>query len=165
MDIKVSIEWKSVDDIRDLMESMAASLKVIADSVDTTARRILFYEVDENQNYKRLGGKMFQKVTESKKFAIKPVDAKGNLAQIDGAPLWAVSDAALATLVVAEDGLSCELTPVGPLGSLLLQVKADADLGEGVKEIFGELQIDLVAGEAVAVEIAPVVEVPAEPVA
>lgn len=44
--------------------------------------------------------------------------------------------------------MSATLTPIGPLGSFSVQVKADADLGEGVKEIIGELAVELSAGDA-----------------
>jgi len=54
MNIKVSLEWKSIDEIRDQLASIASSLKVIADATDPTAKRILFFEVDENGNQKRL---------------------------------------------------------------------------------------------------------------
>jgi len=101
------------------------------------------------------------KVTESKRLSIKPVVPKGTPALVDGSAAWAVSDENLAELAVSEDGLSCLVTPKGPMGSFQLQVKADADMSEGVKEIFGEMQIDLVAGEAVAIEIAAVEDAPA----
>jgi hypothetical protein len=103
---------------------------------------------------------MFLKVSQKLPISLAIKDIKGNAAKIDGAPKWAVTNEALASLVVAEDGLSAELSPVGPVGSFKVQVKADADLsangedGSGVKEIVGELEIELVAGDAAVVELA-----------
>jgi hypothetical protein len=96
---------------------------------------------------------MFLQDDKSLPVSVEFVDAKGNAAKVDGLPQWAVSDESLATLEVAADGLSAVVKPVGPLGSFKLQVKADADLGEGVKEILGELDIEVIGGEAVAVNI------------
>lgn len=97
---------------------------------------------------------MFLKVSQKLPISLAIKDIKGNAAKVDGAPKWAVTNEALASLVVAEDGLSAVLSPVGPVGLLKVQVKADADLGEGVKEIVGELEIELVAGDAAVVELA-----------
>lgn len=96
---------------------------------------------------------MFLKVSEKIKVSIKITDKFGNAAVVDGKPAWALS-AELGALEVAEDALSAIFTPVGTVGSLAIQVKADADLGEGKKEILGELALDLLAGEAEKVELA-----------
>jgi hypothetical protein len=155
MNIQVSLEWAAVTEIKNELQALNATLKRIADGLNPVAERLLFFEIDANGKQKRiLGGKMFLKVTETKKFMIKPVDARGNAALIDGAASWAVTDENLADLIMGEDGL-VEVVPKGPMGAFKLQVKADADMGEGVKEIFGELEIELVAGEAVAIEISP----------
>lgn len=93
------------------------------------------------------------KVTQSLPLSIKPVDAKGNAATVDGAPAWSVSDATLASINPADDGLSAVLVPLGPIGSFSVQVSADGDLGEGTKTIVGTLAVDLIGGDAVSVEI------------
>jgi hypothetical protein len=85
--------------------------------------------------------------------SIKLVDKFGNLAPVDGAPVWALTNPALGTLTVAEGGLSAEFVPAGVVGSLVVQVSADADLGEGVKTILGELPLDLLAGDAASIQI------------
>lgn len=77
----------------------------------------------------------------------------GNPATIDGTPRWASSDEAVVTLRVAEDGLSAVAVSVGPLGMAQISVTADADLGEGVREITGILEIEVRAAEAVFVGI------------
>jgi|WetSurMetagenome_2_1015567.scaffolds.fasta_scaffold251929_3 hypothetical protein len=98
--------------------------------------------------------KMFLKVNQALPLTITIKDKFGNDAKVDGAPVWAVTDAALADIVASEDGMSATLTPIGPIGSFKVQVSADADLGAGVSTIMGELDIDLLAGDAVAVSIA-----------
>jgi hypothetical protein len=157
MNIKVSLEWKSIDEIRDELRGINQSLAILARALDPTAVRFLFFEVLEDGQLKRLGGKhMFIQVGKARKFAIKPVDAAGNEAKIDGAPEWAVSNPDLAQIEIAEDGLSAMVTAMGAVGEkVLLQVKADGDMSENVRDIFGELELELIAGDAVEVQIAP----------
>jgi len=87
--------------------------------------------------------------------AIQAVDARGNPAKLDGAPVWTSSDTALLTVVASDDGLSCVATAVGPLGTAQVLVTADADLGTGVRALTGLLDIDIIASEALNVVIVP----------
>jgi hypothetical protein len=80
---------------------------------------------------------------------ISYVDAAGNAALVDGDPVWATDRPDLLSLVPAEGGMGCDIIPVGPLGSAQITVTADADLGEGMKEILTLGTIECVAGEAV----------------
>lgn len=91
------------------------------------------------------------KDTEKVSVAISVVDAKGNPAQIDGVPVWSVSDPAGLAFLASTDGLSCEIAAVGPLGTYQATVEVDADLGVGVRSLIGILDFEIVAGEAVAV--------------
>ena len=91
--------------------------------------------------------------------AITVVDARGNPAALDGAPVWTSSDAALLTVVPSTDGLSCVCTAVGPLGAAQVTVTGDALIGDGVRELFGVLDIDIVASEALNITIVPGVPV------
>lgn len=125
--------------------------KVLDKLTPADAVRVEFFTIIDGE--KRKVSKMFLKVTQKLPLFVAFTDAKGNVASVDGAPSWAVSDPSLATLEVGEDGLSAVVVPVGVLGSFKVQVKADADLGEGLKEIIGEMDIDLMGGEAVAVNI------------
>lgn len=118
----------------------------------TEAARIIFI-ITEPDGSKMEVSQMFLKVSQKIKLGIEIKDKFGNPAQIDGKPVFALSDETLADMVVTEDGLSCDITPKGPVGALKVQAKCDADLGEGVKEILGELDLDLIAGEAVTVEL------------
>lgn len=90
-----------------------------------------------------------QKVT----LAIAPKSAAGNPAQVDGAPLWTLSDESILTLTVAEDGLSAEAVTTGKVGTTQVNVQADADLGEGKRAITGVLEIEVKASEAVTLDI------------
>lgn len=98
---------------------------------------------------------MQMKVDQVKTITAKPVDKFGNVAQIEaGSGLFSLTDPAAGTLVPAADGLSAEFTPAGPVvPQFNIQFSADADLGAGVATIAGELPVDLLPGDAVAVEL------------
>lgn len=93
------------------------------------------------------------KVSQKVKLVLEIKDKGGNPALVDGAPLWSLTDPSLGDVVPAEDGLSAVLTPKGGLGSCVVQVSADADLGEGKKDILGELPVDFLAGDAAVISI------------
>jgi hypothetical protein len=97
---------------------------------------------------------MFAKVTQKVKISISIKDKFGNAAKVDGTPAWGLTDEALGTLAVEADGMSALLEPKGVVGALKVQVSCDADLGEGVKPILGELDVELLAGDAEVVELA-----------
>lgn len=87
--------------------------------------------------------------TEQKvKVTVKPLTAKGNPALVDGAPGWSVSDPAVASLVVAPDGMSADVI-AGASGAVTITVAADADLTSGVRQITGSFDVTVVASEAV----------------
>lgn len=95
-----------------------------------------------------------------KRLVLKFKDSEGNEAQVQGAPVWGQSDPALGTVTPAEDGLSAVFNPGSP-STGQINVTADADLGEGVKEIVGVLDVEVIAGEATVVEIG-VEDIPTE---
>jgi len=80
---------------------------------------------------------------------------KGNPAPVDGVPVWASSNEAAVVVTAAADGLSAELTTPGGLGTAQISVTADADLGEGVVEIIGLLDVEVKPAGATIVEITP----------
>src|SRR6185436_3167778 len=84
---------------------------------------------------------------------IQPLTAAGNSAKVDGVPVWSVSDSNILSLTVSEDGLSAVVTTVGPLGDCKVSVSADADLGEGIRNLTGTLDITVVAAEAASIGI------------
>lgn len=98
---------------------------------------------------------MVLKLTDSQqcKLAIKPTDKAGNVAPIDGAPDWRSSNSEVVTVTPSADGLSADVVTTGALGTATVSVSADADLGEGTKQISGSIDIEVGAGEAVTVEV------------
>lgn len=97
---------------------------------------------------------MFLKVTQKAKISLTIQDKFANPAKVDGIPSWSLTDESLGSLAVEADGMSATLEPKGPIGAFSVQVKCDADLGEGVKEILGELAVELAAGDAEVVKLA-----------
>ena len=94
-------------------------------------------------------------LTDSQKvvLSIKPVTKAGNPAPIDGLPVWSLGCEDHLKLELSEDGLSVTASALGKLGVCQVNVKVDADLGEGVEEITGTVDIEVKAGKAVNVGI------------
>lgn len=84
---------------------------------------------------------------------VDPRDSRGNVAPLDGAPTWTVSDPTILLLSVADDGLSAEVSAVGVLGTAQVNVSADARIGPDVKTIAGTLDVEVKASEAVTIGI------------
>lgn len=91
--------------------------------------------------------------TQKAMLAITIVDAKGNPAVVDGAPEWSTSDASVLSVQPAADGMSAIVRASGGLGSAQVSVTADADTGAGIEPIAGTLDVEVIAGKAVAVSI------------
>lgn len=146
-------------EIKKLREGAALLLKLIADLEElkkkylkpTNAAKIKFFTLIDGKKEEITN--MLLPVSKKLPLSLEIVDAKGNPAAVDGAPFWDLTDAALGALTVAADGLSAEFVPAGATGTLKVQVKADADLGAGLKELLGELELTLIGGEAVAIAI------------
>jgi len=95
------------------------------------------------------------KLTDEQKvlLSVAPKTAAGNPAKVDGEPVWGVSDETILEVVATDDPFTVEIVTKGPLGSAQVSVSVDADLGEGVRELTGTLDIDVVAAEAATVGI------------
>lgn len=87
-----------------------------------------------------------QKVPLSAAFKTKA----GNPAQIEGDPTWASSNESVIQL--RDDNGVFKAFAVG-LGQAQVSVTGDADLGEGVKNVTGTLDIEVRPGEAVSASI------------
>jgi len=135
---------------KEILDSVITDLEELKKKFDvgTNAVGILFYN-ENNEEIKN----MFLKVNQTLPLSISIKDKFGNDAKVDGAPSWALSDPSLGALTVAADGLSASLAPAGAVGAFKVQVSADADLGEGVKSILGELDVELLAGDAEVLSI------------
>ena len=89
------------------------------------------------------------------KMQVSYVDAAGNPAAVDGPVEWFPANPEIAGIEVdPDDGTICKVIPV-MLGRTQVSAKADADLGEGVRELLTVCDIMIVAGEAVAGSIQP----------
>jgi hypothetical protein len=86
------------------------------------------------------------------------VDAAGNPAVVDGDVVWESSNPDLVTVTAHDDTTSADVCPAGngDLGTAQISATADADLGEGVRELITVFDVQIVAGEAVAGTISPV---------
>jgi hypothetical protein len=121
------------------------------DATPLPSPQVEFYELVDGQE-KRITMKVI-KVSQRLPINVKFKDLGGNIAPVEGKPAWSVTDETLGKVEPADDGLSALFTPAGPVGTLQVQVSADADLGEGVKSILGELEIQLLPGDAAVVEL------------
>lgn len=75
-------------------------------------------------------------------------DKYSNPAGIDGSPAWASSDESKVTVTAGADGKTATAVAVGPAGTAQISVRADADMGDGMREVVGVLDIEVIAGEA-----------------
>jgi hypothetical protein len=137
---------------------LGGTLKFVVDEPEGYA---LFTTTYEGFTITAKGHGMAYKLPNDKFIAVKVAyaDSRGNPAAVDGDVTWESSDESVVTVVAdAGDSTSAKITPVGPIGQAQISCTADADLGEGVREIITTADIDVVAGEAVAGTIAPVGE-------
>lgn len=99
------------------------------------------------------GNIMAAKLPLDKQFTVtvEPQDSAGNPAAVEGPPIWAASGD-LVTVTAAADGMSAVVRPnaTGAVGSVQINVAADADLGDGVETITGVLDVDVIGGQAVS---------------
>ena len=84
---------------------------------------------------------------------IQPVDKAGNAAAVEDVA-WTTSDDTVLTVTPSEDGLTAVVAITGKLGVAQVNVTADAQIGEGAVEITGVLDVEVKAGQAVALSIA-----------
>lgn len=81
-------------------------------------------------------------------------DRKGNPAKVDGIPAWTTSNADVASVEPADDGMSATVK-AGIPGDATIAVSADADLGAGVTELAGTADITVVPGAAEVLTLTP----------
>lgn len=148
--ISVALEREMVDHLKEVRELLIKLVQALFPEL--LAKTIEFYE-NKDGKIERVEH-MFLKANEKSLLSLVIKDSQGNPAKVDGAPRWAVTDPTLGRLEVAEDGLSATLLANGPSGAFQVQATVDADLGEGVRELLGTLDVEVLSGEAVSVEIA-----------
>ena len=149
------------------LERVVAQLVILnghlKDLVDLQKPRVAvalnIYRIDGKT--KRRTKMTFLKMDEQAAFVVEPVDSFGKVAPIDGMPSWALTNPALGELVVAEDGLTATFIPK-EVGEGEVQVKGDADMTDGVKEIIGSMPIQVSSAEAVSFRLsATISKIPA----
>lgn len=86
-------------------------------------------------------------------------DAKGHPATVQS-PSYSSSDTTIFTVETSSDGLSAKIVPGDNLGTAQLQFSCDADLGDGVEELTGQTDIEIVSGKAAVVEIGVTLDTP-----
>lgn len=88
-------------------------------------------------------------------------DKKGNPAQLTD-PVWTTDNSDVIALAPTADGLGCRVSATGQLGTARVQFSADGDIGPGISTVIGTVDFEVVAGNAVMVEITagPPTEIP-----
>lgn len=148
----ILVDQKLVEAVEDLLLRVEKiEEKLGLEDKEPEAVSVIFYTTKKGKQIK-LGGSMFLKINEKLPLSVSFADAQGNAAKVDGAPAWALSDASIGDLIVAADGMSAEFAPKA-VGACKVQVNADADMGSGIKSILGELDVEVLALEAVSVVI------------
>ena len=96
---------------------------------------------------------------------VQYVDGNGHPATVDGEVRWDSSNSDIATIQVDVDDTSyAVIAAAAAIGQVQITATADADLGEGVRPLLTIMDVEVVAGEAVAGTISPVGEsTPIEP--
>jgi hypothetical protein len=93
------------------------------------------------------------------KAQVSYVDSKGHAAKVDGDVTWGTSDDTIATLAIdPTDSSIVTISPGENLGQAQITATADADLGAGVTTLITTMDIEIVAGQAIAGTISPVGE-------
>jgi hypothetical protein len=91
------------------------------------------------------------------KVQISYVDSHGNPAAVDGPVAWASSNEDVLTVEVdPADSTMVTIWPEGQVSQAQVVATADADLGEGIRQIVTTMDVTVVAGEAVSGTIAPI---------
>lgn len=94
------------------------------------------------------------------KVQVSYTDKKGNPAQVDLASMvWGSSDQNIVTATEdPDDPTTAVVAGASTLGNAQVNVTADADLGEGVRNLVTTMDVTVIAGEAVAGSIQPIGE-------
>ena len=91
--------------------------------------------------------------TQQVALSLQPVDAAGNPAEIDGEATWDLANPAVGSINVdPTDSLMATFVASEP-GTTQVNVSADADLGSGTTTITGLLDVEVLAGQAVSLEV------------
>ena len=100
----------------------------------------------------RIIGMLQLTATQQCELSVVALDKKGNTAVLQD-PTWQADNSELVALTPS--GMSCVVAAVGPIGKALVTFRGDGDLGDGVVELLGTLEVEVVAGQAVSVTVTP----------
>jgi hypothetical protein len=141
-----------------------APLQMQIDLLDEPAVLCQVTAIHNGFTVKGIGNMAYQMSVATKiELGVTYVDANNNPASVDGPVDWTVSDSTLGTIQPVtplppgypENGVIM-FVPVGPTGQVQVTASADVDMGAGVKPLATLLDINLLAGEAVAGTISPI---------
>ena len=85
----------------------------------------------------------------------EPLSAKGNPAPIDGPIVWSVTSGAEFVSITPVDNLTAYATAIGPVGTAVVQATADSDLGTGTTFISNTIEVEVIGGQVVTLNIIP----------
>lgn len=131
------LRWR-ITDLRDNMNTPLISFNIGRSRI----------KAESKESEVRMPAQLTLLASEEVDVGISAVDKYNNPAQIDGTPTWEASDTSLLEIVPGSDPMSVTLRPVGPAGVVQATVKADADLGEGVREISDFVTLTIEPAEA-----------------
>lgn len=143
----------ALDEMAQAQAAQVAALEKLLAALTPSEAVGFLFTVDVEGNIQT--GVTSTTMTNSQKMTVTatPVGRNNQPAPVEGLLAWASSDETILTVVPAADGLSAEVTAVGPLGTAKVSVNGDADLGAGEKKIFGELDVEVTQGAAVGISI------------
>lgn len=141
-----------------LLQQMASDTRAIRYYLqprDLRAKVIVFKTSIDGQNEGVENVKNLE-INENGVISIKGfLDAKGNKAEVEGNKVafsLVAGSEALGELQVADDGMSAKFLRNGAVGVAQVNMVADADLSEGVQEIFGTAEFNCLSGKAVKID-------------
>jgi hypothetical protein len=92
---------------------------------------------------------------QSANLSVQPYDAKENVAVLDGPVVWSSTDPTILDVTAGADELSATAV-AGKVGHAQVLATADARLGPDVVLLVGTLEVDVIAAEAVTLNITAV---------
>lgn len=92
--------------------------------------------------------------SKKRKLTLIPKTAQGKPGKIDpnSIPTWESSDAAVATVEPASDGLTAYVVGQAE-GTATITAVADADLGEGVRNVTQTLEVEVIPSDTAVLDI------------
>ena len=145
---------------RALEVKLGGTLKLLFEEVETKAGIFVTLQYDSFK-LKVRGDEMGYTLPADKTVGVQVsyVDANGNPATVDGDVTWDSSDEDIAyTQVDPADSTKAWVRPGTKIGQAQITATADADLGDGTRELITLMDVQVVGGEAVAGTITPVGE-------